>query len=65
MNIQWVSTAASLPPDGEPIQLLLNDRDVPMNGVCANGAFHTRWAEYGVDRVRYWREAWSGVSDSI
>ncbi len=65
MSIEWVSTAASLPLDGEPIQLLLNERNVPMIGICSNGEFHTRWAEYGVDRVRYWRGAQCAPGDSI
>ena len=57
MQMQWVPTCASLPHEGEPVQLLLHDRQAPMSGAYTNGVFRTRWAEYEIDRVRFWREA--------
>ena len=37
--------------------MLLHHRQALMSGTYANGVFRTRWAEYDIGRVRFWREA--------
>ncbi|HEV2607751.1 MAG TPA: hypothetical protein VGT79_07195, partial [Xanthomonadaceae bacterium] len=34
---------------------MLEDRNQPIHGTFANGAFHSRWADYDADRVASWR----------
>ncbi|MEP7042090.1 MAG: hypothetical protein ABI843_03450 [Dokdonella sp.] len=54
MQTPWVSCSASLPRNGESIHFLLDDRQVSMEGTYAGGAFHSRWNNYEVGRVRLW-----------
>lgn len=62
MYDDWIQISAGLPTDGEQIEFLLDGRSVAMQGTYTLPAFHSHWAEYGVDRVRRWRKL-SNASD--
>jgi hypothetical protein len=55
MQTPWIFSSTFLPYTGEPIDFLLEDRSEPIHGVFVDGQFHSRWADYGVDRVQSWR----------
>jgi hypothetical protein len=55
MQTKWIFSSTFLPYTGEPIEFMLEDRNQPIHGTFANGAFHSRWADYDVDRVASWR----------
>jgi hypothetical protein len=57
MATQWIFSATYLPHGGESIDFRLDDREEPIHGTFADGSFHSRWADYPVDRVRAWRKA--------
>jgi hypothetical protein len=57
MQAPWNHKSTFLPYTGEAIDFMLEDRSQPMHGTFANGMFHSRWADYDVDRVHSWREA--------
>jgi hypothetical protein len=54
MQTKWTLGSASLPGVGEPVDFLLWDRKIPIHGAFADGVFHARWADYGIDRVELW-----------
>lgn len=56
MSEDWNQSSNGLPRDGEQIEFVLDGRTVAMHGTYALPAFHSHWAEYGVDRVRSWRK---------
>ena len=55
MDIDWINSSAGLPRDGEEIEFVLDSRTVAMRGTYIRPDFHSHWAEYGVNRVRSWR----------
>ena len=55
MQEKWIFSSTFLPYTGEPIEFMLEDRNQPIHGTFANGAFHSRWADYDADRVASWR----------
>ena len=55
MQAPWIFSSTFLPYTGEPIDFLLKDRSEPLHGTFGNGMFHSRWADYGADRVQSWR----------
>ena len=55
MSIQWIPSSASLPHAGAPIQFMLDDRNVPMEGTYDGGNFRSRWCTYDVGCVKSWR----------
>jgi len=57
MQAIWVASSASLPPESQVVEFLLDDRSVPMDGTYAHSSFHSRWTEYDVGRVRTWRSS--------
>ena len=57
MQDKWVFSSTFLPYTGEPIEFMLEDRNQSIHGTFADGAFHSRWADYDVDRVQSWRES--------
>ena len=54
MQAPWNFSSTLLPYAGEPIDFRLEDRQ-PMHVIFANGMSHSRWADYGADRVQSWR----------
>jgi hypothetical protein len=61
MHASWVASSTSLPPEGQVVEFLLDDRCVPMDGTYAHTSFHSRWTDYDVGRVRTWRPSSSSV----
>lgn len=57
MDVQWVKDSAGLPQEGEPVEFVLEGRDVVMNGTYVEQTFRSRWSGYAVERVRSWRSA--------
>lgn len=55
MDSLWVSSAAGLPFEGQPIEFVLDGRDVAMDGIYGLGTFQSRWSGYAVERVHSWR----------
>ena len=51
----WVASSAALPPQGQIVEFLLDDRSIPMDGTYAGSSFRSRWTVYDVGRVRTWR----------
>ncbi len=61
MYTQWVGSAAGLPQEGQPVEFVLNDREVAMDGTYGGRTFHSHWSGYPIDRVRSW---WPAEFDS-
>lgn len=55
MDADWVNSSTGLPREGEHIEFVLDNRTVPMHGTYILPTFHSHWADYGVERVRRWR----------
>ena len=57
MDTQWVRSSTALPRDGQPIEFVLDHREVPIGGTYAGSIFRSRWTNYEVERVGSWRLA--------
>jgi len=57
MSIEWTSSSFGLPREGEPVEFVLDGRDVTLAGTYVQQIFKSRWTAYGVDRVRAWRSS--------
>jgi hypothetical protein len=57
MKTPWISSSSALPRDGQPIEFILDDRDVAIAGTYAGQIFRSRWTLYDVERVGAWRLA--------
>jgi len=60
MSSQWVASAAGLPPNGQPVEFVLDGREVAMLGTYVQQTFWSRWSGYDVQRVRTWRSTGHG-----
>jgi hypothetical protein len=63
MSAEWVSSSAALPHDGEPVEFVLDGREVALDGTYVRQTFQSRWSGYDVQRVRTWRPADMQSSD--
>jgi hypothetical protein len=52
MSTEWIASSFELPRDGEPVEFLLDGRDVALDGTYVRQLFKSRWTGYEVDRVR-------------
>lgn len=60
MYAPWVTSSAALPQEGQPVEFVLDGREVAMDGTYVQRTFRSRWAGYEVERVHTWRSAdWS------
>ncbi|MGA8277491.1 MAG: hypothetical protein WB784_04775 [Rhodanobacteraceae bacterium] len=57
MNTSWVRSSTVLPREGEPVEFVLDHREVAMDGTYAGRAFRSRWTSYDIERVGAWRLA--------
>jgi len=57
MDIQPNANYAGLPCEGQPVEFVLEGRDVPIAGTYVEQTFRSRWSGYSVERVRAWRSA--------
>ncbi len=55
MQTQWISRSDGLPQDGQPVEFVLDDREVALGGTYNERTFQSRWSGYQIDRVRAWR----------
>lgn len=55
MSDKWTASSAGLPHEGEPIEFVLDGREIAMNGTYARRVFRSHWSEYEIDRVCTWR----------
>lgn len=53
--MMWFETVHALPMDGDPVEFLLEDREIVIDGSYAQHAFRSRWSEYRETRVSRWR----------
>ena len=60
MYAPWVTSSAALPQEGQPVEFVLDGREVAMDGTYVQRTFRSRWAGYEVERVHTWRSVdWS------
>ncbi|MGA8277499.1 MAG: hypothetical protein WB784_04815 [Rhodanobacteraceae bacterium] len=55
MNTPWVQSSTVLPREGEPVEFVLDHREVAMDGTYAGQVFRSRWTSYDIERVGAWR----------
>jgi hypothetical protein len=53
----WISSSTALPSDGQPIEFVLDNREVAIAGTYAGQIFRSRWTSYDIERVVAWRLA--------
>ncbi len=57
MSSDWVMSAADLPHNGQPVEFVLDGRQVAMLGTYVQQTFWSRWSGYDIQRVRTWRSS--------
>lgn len=57
MNAPWAISSAALPQEGQPVEFVLDGREVAMDGTYDQRTFRSRWAGYEVERLHIWRSA--------
>lgn len=60
MHADWTKTSLALPPEGTPVEFLLDERNCPMRGTYAVGRFESRWNNYAPPSVHQWRALAAG-----
>lgn len=55
MQSQWITRSDGLPQEGQPVEFVLDDREVALGGTYNERTFQSRWSGYQIDRVRAWR----------
>jgi hypothetical protein len=59
MYTPWVRSSSVLPREGQPVEFVLDNREVAIDGTYAGQIFRSRWTDYEVARVGSWRLATS------
>lgn len=54
MDVQSDKRCAGLPCEGQPVEFVLEGRDVPITGTYVAQTFRSRWTGYSLERVRTW-----------
>jgi hypothetical protein len=54
-TMNWFVTAQRLPTPGDPVEFLVEDREIVIDGRYEDRAFRSRWGEYRESRVSVWR----------
>ncbi len=57
MHPSWIRSAAALPRAGQPVEFLIDHRDIAIDGTYSGQVFCSRWTRYDVERVSAWRLA--------
>ncbi len=57
MASQEFTNATGLPREGQPVDFVLDGRDIPIHGTYAERTFRSRWSGYEIESVRAWRYA--------
>ncbi len=55
MNTLWVRSSVTLPREGQPVEFVLDNRNVAIEGTYTRRVFQSRWTSYDVERVCEWR----------
>jgi hypothetical protein len=55
MKTPWINSSTALPSDGQPIEFVLDHREVAIAGTYAGQIFRSRWSSYDIERVAAWR----------
>jgi hypothetical protein len=55
MSTSWVRSSVALPRDGEPVEFVIDHREVAIDGTYTGQIFRSRWTSYDVERVTAWR----------
>ena len=55
MQLDSVTNSSGLPHEGQRVEFVLEDRKVALHGTYSQQAFHSRWSEYALERVRSWQ----------
>ena len=55
MDARHVNGTAGLPREGEPVEFVLDGREVALNGTYVEHIFRSRYSGYAIERVRSWR----------
>jgi hypothetical protein len=61
----WVISSAGLPYEGQPVEFILDGREVAMDGIYVRRIFRSSWMSYEAERVRIWRSVAPYLSTSI
>jgi hypothetical protein len=51
----WIPSARALPQEGQPVEFVLEYRDIAMRGVYRDRVFRTRWSRYEPAAICEWR----------
>lgn len=62
MYTTWVRSSAALPYEGQPVEFILDDREIAIDGTYAGHTFCSRWTKYDLDRVGSWRVADANIA---
>ena len=65
MYTPWLTSSAGLPREGQPVEFILDGREVAMDGIYVRRIFRSSWMGYEAGRVRMWRSADPSVSAPI
>lgn len=55
MNTPWVLSSTALPSEGQPVEFVLDNRNVAIKGMYTRRIFRSCWTSYDAERVREWR----------
>lgn len=51
MYIPWVRSSTALPREGQPVEFVVDDREIAIDGTYAGQNFWSRWTKYDLERV--------------
>jgi len=57
MKTSWIKSSTALPRAGQPIEFVVDNREVAIAGTYAGQIFQSRWTSYDLERVGAWRLA--------
>jgi hypothetical protein len=57
MHTPWIPSSIALPPEGQPVEFVLDHRQIAIEGTYTRQVFRSRWTSYEVERVGTWRLA--------
>ncbi|MBA8886842.1 hypothetical protein FHW12_001033 [Dokdonella fugitiva] len=57
MHTPWIPSSIALPHEGQPVEFVLDHRQIAIEGTYTRQVFRSRWTSYEVERVGTWRLA--------
>ena len=52
---RWIRSSTALPRDGQPVEFVLDHRNIAIEGTYTKCIFRSGWTSYDIGRVREWR----------